>query len=222
MAGTSPDHDTSELEKDIIDAIERGEDVQARVRQLTLARMHQFARDLDSLRTIIAAAARASWAGVRKDLERSGARSDLAKQRLKESVSGLDAALAQFALASRLAIEEAGGHAARASQEEIARIREGLLSLEGMFLEALKQSAAAARVDAGGILADLASHLRIQGSAVGAQVRESLDALRQLTLTTGEAQADLGARLARSTFHHLRQLTADTLNGLADRIKPKT
>jgi len=183
--------------------------------------MNEAAQDLASLRATTMAVVRAAWAGARKDLQQARPQSDLARQRLKEAFSGLDSALAQFALASKLAIDEAGSRATQASREECARFREEMEHLEAMFLDTLQESAVAAHDGAGGILKDLADHFRTHGSAVGAQAKETLAALQRLAGATGHASADAGAHLAQSAFNHLRQLSAGALAGLADHLRPK-
>ncbi|WP_005033068.1 DUF6781 family protein [Holophaga foetida] len=221
MTQQETDRDTKDLEGRIRDAIERGEDIQELVRQLTLRRMSDFTQDLASLRSIAGAVIRGARAGIEKDLDQSRAQTELARQRLGSAIEGLDAALAQFALASKLALEEATSHAKQVPGEDLARLREELESLDTMFFETLENTAATGRHSAGAILKDLASHLRTQGSAVGTQAHEALSALAHQAGATGEAQAKVGLHLAQGTVGLLRQLTAGALTGLADHIQPK-
>jgi len=219
MTAHAPGQDTSELEGRIRDALEQGEDIQELVRQLTLRRMSDFVQDLGSLRMIAGAVIRGARAGVKRDLDQSKDQSNLARQRLGEAIAGLDAALAQFALASRLAVEEAASRAKQMSSEDLSKIREDLESLDMMFFETLQDPAA--HDSASAILRDLASHLQLQGSALGAQVQETLGILSHHVGSTGQAKVHVGVHLAQGGFTLLRQLTAGALSGLADQIQPK-
>nr|WP_320132761.1 DUF6781 family protein [uncultured Holophaga sp.] len=219
MEDPRPRQDVDDLEGRIREALERGEDIRELVRQLTLKRMSELTQDLGSLRAIASAVIRGAKAGVRKDLERSQDQTGLAVQRLKEAVAGLDAALSQFALASRLALEEAASRARQLPKADLDRIRQDLESLDPLFFEALEEAGEPDSL--GRILRDLAGHLRTQGTSVGAQAQESLTALGIQVERAGRSQAQVGAQLAQGGLGLIRQLTAGALTGLADRIQPR-
>lgn len=213
-------NDTSTLEIEVRNAVEQGRDVQEAVRQLTLRKVSAHSLDMGSLRHIAGAVLRGARAGAQKQLQQSAAQTDIARATLKQAVAGLDVALAQIAEASKLAIEEATSRAQKFSGEDLTRARTELASLEEMFLETLQSSASGARDAAGDILHDLAAHTRTHGSALGAQLKETLAVIAHQISAAGHAQAGAGLHFAQSTSDLVRQIAAGVLTGLADHVKP--
>lgn len=213
-------NEISTLESDVRNAVEHGHDVQEIVRQLTLRKISARSLDIESLQQIAASVLRGARAGVQKELNLSASQTETARTQLKQVVAGLDTALAQLASASRLAVEEASSRAQKFSSEDLTRTRADLESLESMFLETLQTSASSAKDAASDILHDLAAHSRTHGSAVGAQIRETLAVISHQLSAAGHAQAVAGLHLAQATSDLLRQIAAGVLSGLSDHVKP--
>jgi uncharacterized protein YicC (UPF0701 family) len=213
-------NDTGNLEAEVRNTVEQGYDVQEKVRQLTLRIIGAHSLDIESVQQTASAVLRGARAGVQKELQRSSAQTQVARDRLKQAVTGLDRALAQFAEAAKLAVEEAAGKAKKYSSEDLKRARADLASLEKMYLETLQSSASAAKDAAGEILHDLAAHTRTHGSAVGAQMNETLTVIARELGAVGRAQVDVGLHLAKNTSDFMRQFTADVFTGLAEQVKP--
>jgi len=213
--------DTSKLEAEVKEAVEQGEDVQEKVRKLTLDIISTRSLDIKSVRKTADAVLRGAKAGVQKDLERSSAQAGLARERLKQAVSGLDVALAQFAEAAKLTVQEAAGKAQKYSSDDLKRARADLASLEEMFVETLKSSATAAKGAAGEILRDMAAHARTHGSAVGKQMKETVSVLAHHIGAAGRAQASAGLHLAKNTSDLVRKIAAGMLTGLAEHVRPE-
>ncbi|MFZ5524790.1 MAG: DUF6781 family protein [Pseudomonadota bacterium] len=212
--------DTGKLEAEVRNAVEQGRDVQEKVRQLTLRMINARSFDIKSLRQTAGAVLRGARAGVQKELQQTSAQTQAAQIRLKQAVTGLDVALAQLAEAAKLAVQEATGRAQRYASEDLELARSDLKMLESMFIETLQSSAADARDAAGDILRDLASHTRTHGTAVGAQLKETLDVIAHQIGAAGRVQAGAGLHLARNTADLLRKIAAGVLSGLADHVKP--
>ncbi len=208
------------LEADVKHAIEQGRDVQEQVKQLTLRRISARSLDIESLQQISASVLRGARAAVQKELDLSSAQADTARTQLKQAVAGLDGALAQIASAARLAVQEAAGRAQKFSGEDLSNTRADLQNIETMFLETLQTSASSAKDVAGEILHDIVAHSRTQGSAVGAQLKETLSVITHQLGATGRTQAAAGLHLAQATSDLLRQITAGVLTGVAEHIKP--
>ncbi len=213
-------NDTSTLEAEVRETVEQGNDVQEKVRQLTLRFISARSLDIGSVRQAADAVLRGARAGVQKELQHSSAQTHIARDHLKQAVTGLDVALAQFAEAAKLAVEEAAGRAQKYSSEDLKRARADLASLETMFVETLQSSASAARNAAGEILHDLAAHTRTHGSAVGTQMKETLSVLTRHIGAAGRAQVGVGLHLAKNTSDLVRQIAAGVLTGLADHVRP--
>jgi len=213
-------HNTSPLEADVRQAVEQGENVQEKVRQLTLHVISSRSLDIKSVRETADAVLRGARAGVQHELAQSSAQTHVARDRLKQAVSGLDIALAQFAEAAKLAVEEAAGRAQKYSSEDLKKARSDLEHLETMFVETLQNSASAAKGAAGDILHDLAAHSRTHGSAVGTQLKETLSVIAHQIGAAGRAQAGAGLHLAKNTSDLVRQIAAGVLTGLAEHVRP--
>jgi hypothetical protein len=207
--------DTSTLEAEVCHAVERGQDVQERVRQLTLRVISARSLDIESVRQTTNAVLRGARAGVLKELRHSTAQTHIARDHLKQAVTGLDVALAQFAEAAKLTVEEAASKAQKYSSEDLKRARADLANLDKMFLETLQSSASTAKDVAGEILHDLAAHSRTQGSAVGAQLKETLPVFMRHIGAAGRAEVGAGLHLAKNTADLMRQIAAGVLTGLA-------
>lgn len=212
--------DTQSLEEEVRKAVEGGFDVRDKVRQVTLHIMRERSFDIDSLRQTVSAVLRGARAGVKERLQQPGSAQESARSNLREAVSGLDAALAQFAEAAKLAVEEAKGRAETYSREDLARARADLEKLEKMYVESLQQAASAARDTAGDILSDLATHARINGSAVGRQMKDTVASIAREITAAGSARIGAGLHLARNTSDYMRKLAAGALSSLADRVRP--
>ncbi len=208
------------LEADVKNAIEQGHDVQEQVKQLTLRRIDAHSLDIESLQKISASVLRGARAAVQKELNLSSAQASTARAQLKQAVAGLDGALAQIVSAAKLALEEAAGRAQEFSNDDLASARADLQNIETMFLETLQTSASSAKDVAGEILHDIVAHSRTQGSAVGAQLKETLSVITHQLKATGRTQAVAGLHLAQATSDLLRKITAGVLTGVAEHIKP--
>jgi hypothetical protein len=218
---TGTGNDTGSVEAEVRSAVEQGNDVQEKVRQLTLRIISARSLDIESVRQTAGAVLRGAQAAVQQELEHSSAQNHVARDHLKQAVAGLDVALAQFAEAAKLALEEAAGRAQKYSSDDLKRARSDLASLETMFMETLQSSASAARNTAGEILHDLAAHTRTHGSAVGAQLKDTLSVFARHISAAGRAQVGVGLHLAKNTSDFVRQIAAGVLTGLADHVAPK-
>lgn len=218
---TETSNDTSTLEAEVRNTVEQGHDVQEKVRQLTLRVISARSLDIESVRQTAGAVLRGAQAAVQKELQQSSAQTHIARDHLKQAVTGLDIALAQFAEAAKLTVEEASSRAQKYSSEDLKRARADLANLEKMFVDTLQSSASAAKNAAGDILRDLAAHTRTHGTAVGKQLKETLSAFARHIGEAGRAQAGVGLHLAKSTSDFMRQIAAGVLTGLADHVRPE-
>jgi phosphohistidine swiveling domain-containing protein len=213
-------NDMAALEAEVRDTVEGGSNVQERVRQLTLRVISARSLDIESVRQTAVAVLRGAQAAVQEELQHTSAQNHIARDHLKQAVSGLDIALAQFAEAAKLTVQEAAGRAQKYSSEDLKRARSDLGNLEKMFLETLQSSASATKNAAGEILHDLAGHVRTNGSAVGAQLKDTLSVLARHIGAAGRVQVGAGLHLAKNTADILRQIAAGVLTGLAEHVMP--
>jgi uncharacterized protein YicC (UPF0701 family) len=157
--------------------------------------------------------------GIQRQLTETTTQAEEARGRICEAVVGLDSALAQFAEASKLAVEEATGRAQKFSDEDLVQIRNDLEGLESLFMETLRGSASAAQGQAGDALRDLAQHFERSGTAVGRQIKETVETISQQMTAVGLAPFESGVRMAHVASDLLRKIAAGLLTAVADRIK---
>ena len=219
MATQKKDEQHDALESRVRQVVAEGADVQAAVHKLTLDAMSNHALSLESIGRIMHAVVQGTREGVQEELDKTKVQASVAQARMKEAVSGLDAALTQFAAATKLAVEEAAGKAQKFSSQDMARTRTDLESLEALFLETMKTSAAATRGLASDMLADMVSHARRTGTAVGEQIKTTLETFTQQMTAVSKAQMETGMQLAQTTADMMRKAAVGMLTGMADRVK---
>ncbi|MBS1214240.1 MAG: hypothetical protein H6R26_2857 [Proteobacteria bacterium] len=223
---SSPENDTQHnqthgetLESEVSHAAARDDDVEESVRKLTFDALSIRALDRESLRLIINAVVEGARRGVHQEAQMTAAQVQAAQERLTQSMRGLDVALAQFAQASKLALEEAVSRAQAFREDDLAKARSNLESLESMFLETVKTSARAATGFAAATLHDIALHAERHGTAVGTELKETLAVFVHHTAKATLAQVETGLQLAHATADLMRNMAAGVLSGVADRLK---
>ena len=219
MATQKKDEQLDTLESSVRQVVAKGTDVQAAVHKLTLDAMSNHTLSLESIGRIMHAVVQGTREGVQEELDKTKAQASVAQARMKEAVSGLDAALTQFAAATKLALEEAAGKVQKFSSQDMAQTRADLESLEALFLETMKTSAAATRGLASDMLSDIVSHARRTGTAVGEQIKTTLETFTQQMTAVSKAQMETGMQLAQTTADMMRKVAVGMLTGMADRVK---
>jgi len=212
--------DSKGLEADVRRAVEQGEDIQENVRRLTLMALGAEPLDLEAMRRTMSAVVHGARDGIQEQMHQTATQAQEARTKIAKAVAGLDSALAQFAEASKLAMEEAAGQARKFSDEELRRTRDDLQSLEALFLDTLHGSASAAKGQAGDSLRDLAHHLKQNGTAVGGQIKDAVETIGRQMTTAGLVPLEAGIQLARASSDLLRKIAAGMLTAAADRVKP--
>lgn len=213
-------NDTTKLEAEVRSVVAQGDNVQEAVRHLTLTALSAQVHDLESLRRIMTAVMQGAREGAQQQLQQTAAQTHTTRTQITDAVAGMDAALAQLAEASKLALEEAAGRAQKFSNEELTRARADLETLETMFLDTLQVSASAAKGLVADTLHDLVAHAKRNGTAVGTQLKDTLTTFTQQMTSAGHAQLEAGVQLTHATADLLRKIAAGVLSGIAERVKP--
>lgn len=212
-------NDLATLEAEIHDAVAHGTNVKEAVRHLTLKAMNADKLDSASLRRIITATLRGVREGADHQLQHAVDQSEMAKRQITEAIVGLDLALAKFAEASKLAMEEATSHTHRFSDTELTRLRSDLEGLEAIFLDTLKDTAATTKGLVADTLNDLAKHAQNNGTAIGEQLKETLVTLAQQMSLVSQAQLEAGMKLTHETARFLHDIASGVITGIEDRDK---
>lgn len=215
---TAHPDDVIRLAAEIREAVAHGNDIEKTVSDLTLRAMHTNGLDIESLKKIAAAVMEGAQEGARQKLTQASEQSHAAQSQITQAVRGLDTAFAQLAGASKLALEEAAGKAKQFSDSELAKARADLEDLENVFLDTLKHTATAARGLIAETLQDLLTHAQHNGTAVGAQLKDTLAVLAHQMATTGRAQFEAGVQLAQITADLLYKISSGVLTGISSRI----
>lgn len=212
--------DTSALEAQVRSTIAKGGDVKRAVQHLTLQKLSEKTHDLESLKNVMTAVIQGAGEGAEQQLKQTSSQTQASLAQITDAIAGLDAALAQLAEASKLAIEEAAGRAQKFSNEELARARTELESLEALFLDTLKVSASAAKGAVADTLHDLLAHAKRNGTAVGIQLKGTLAVIAHQMTLVGHTQFQEGLHFTQATAALMRKIAAGVLAGIAERVKP--
>lgn len=211
--------DMAKLEADVREAIAHGGDVKETVRQLTLKAMQANRLDIESLGRIATAVMQGVHDGAQQKLTQATEQSHAAKTQITHAVSGLDTAFAQFAEASKLAVEEAAGKAQQFSRDELTRTHADLESLESLFLEIVQKTATTAKGLIADTLNDLLTHAKCNGTAIGAQLGDTLATFTRQISSVGHAQFEAGLQLTQATADLLHKITTGVLAGISEQTK---
>jgi hypothetical protein len=194
-------------------AVGQGHGIQKAVRDITLKALTRGELDQNAVRRVT----RDVVKGVQEAATVQGVR---AKEVVAEAVAGVDEALAHAAQALKLSIEEAAGRAEKFSSEDLARARESLKSLEGDFLDTLRETARASRTTVSAILDDLIEHAQASGTAVGRQLGQ-MSGLSGRMAEAGRAQFEAGVHAAMSSSAMMARIASGVLAGIADSLDTK-
>jgi hypothetical protein len=208
------------LEADVRGTLEKGEDIQENVRRLTLTALSGENLDLEILRRTMSAVVDGARDGIQQQMQETTAQAEMSRAKIGQAVAGLDSALAQFAEASKLAMEEAAGQARKFSDEELARTRDGLEGLERLFLDTLQGSASTADGQVGDALRDLAQHMERNGTAVGGQIKDALETVGKQITTVGLIPFESGIKLAVASSDLIRKIATGVITAMIDPDKP--
>lgn len=202
-----------QVEKNVQETLESGDDIFQRVREITLKALTERDLDIDTIKSVIEAVLKGIGSGVSAQYEPG-------KAAFKQAADALDDALQKTAQASRLALEEAAAHADGFSRHNLSQAGEELQTLEQLFLETMENVARNSNETVSGIVRDFVDHARQNGTAVGEEVQSVVDALDNLR-HRGQDAVLSGAVATTSTF---AKIAGGILSGIAESLhseKPK-
>lgn len=204
------------LERDIHDALVNGVNIHETVQNLTLRAINADRLDIDSIRRIVTAVVTGIQEGTQKQILTASNQTSVARTQITEAISGLDSALARVAEATKLAIQEAAGRAQKFSDQELSRTRSDLEGLESLLMDTLQTATSSAKGTLSDIMNDVTTHIKNNGSVVGAQLKETLSLFAQQASSVGHAQLEAGAHLAQSTAGFVQKIATGVLSGIKD------
>lgn len=202
-------NDTAErVEETVRAAIESGDDIYLKVKEITLKALTERELDRDNIDDVVRAVGKGISGGM-------GTQYQSAKEVLQQSSKALDDALVSTAEATKLAVEEASSRMDEFSRHDMKKTLEDLKGLEEMFLETIGRIAKDTQGVVSEVAGDLLSHLQIKGTAVGKEAESILEAI------TNKAFIDENSALstAKETASTLAKIGSGILAGIAESLQ---
>ncbi len=210
--GTQKDQETIEqLQAAVQEAVESAEEVQEKVRRLTVEALAEGKLDPQEVRSVIKAVIEGASTGI----DKHGSR---ARQALEEAMRGLEDGLIKAAEASKLALEEAASRAEEFAEQDVKQAFDQLIELEKMYVETLAEVARKGSQQANQILDDLATHARNSGTAIGEYMAEVMTTLPRKLQEAGEWGLKAGIETTRSAGAQLASIASGFLAGIAEAL----
>ncbi len=188
-------------------AVEKNENVQAAVRDITLKALGEGELDKERIKSVAEAVMQGAGDAVARESEQM-------KESLSEAAAGLEQALIQAADAFRLAIEEAAGRVNEFSSSELKRSLNDLDSLEDIFVETLQHTAKSGSKIVRTIAEDMATHARNSGTSVGQHVARNIESLQNRLRELGADTAQAGEEAA----NRIGQIARGILAGIGETL----
>ncbi|MCI0734317.1 MAG: hypothetical protein L0Y38_10925 [Methylococcaceae bacterium] len=204
--------DYQELSDAARNIAKRNLDIQQEVYRITVEALTRGKLESDRIRQVIKTVLEGFQSGVSQN------RGQL-EETFRKAANGLDEALASAAIATKLAIQEAGSRVGEFTDQEIKKSLHQLENLEGQFLDTLHSLATTGTESSREIFTRLAEHTRQSGTAVGSRSAEALTELGSFIEKFGKMSFDASSEFARVTGTSILQIASGFLSGVADSLK---
>jgi len=192
----------------------RGEDIHARVHDLTLRALRSRRFDRREIRDVV----RAITEGITLGAEQS--RADL-RQSLAEAFRGLDDALRKSTEAGQMALRQIVASGREFSEHELKQALSDMRKLEDDFLSTLEQVTEGANARVRPELREVLTRMRETGTSTGKQLAGMMSEFTQ-RFSAASLDVALGGLEAASEFSaRFAQLAGGVLSGIADAIAEK-
>lgn len=139
---------------------------------------------------------------------------------LKQVLNGVDSALGQVAIASKLAIEEASSNLQEFSDHDLKRALNDLGDLESLFFDSLNKVADKGKETTHDTLKELLNHMQSSGSSIGQSVNDILTELHHNLTKDGRLQKIQAADTAKAAADTFARVASGILAGLAESLEP--
>jgi hypothetical protein len=200
------------LRDDVRRAVEAGKDVQDQVRRITIQALTGGGFDKEAMRHVADAVSH----GVQLGAAAHGAQ---ARAAIEQAISGLDEAFAKSAQASTLALKEFSGKAQAFAARDLQRALDDIKALEGLYLDSLRNAAKGGRDFASEAMRAIAEHAAASGTAVGRQIKASVDELGTTLGHSAQAQWQSGVESGIAMGVLFARAASGFLAGIAERLE---
>jgi hypothetical protein len=209
---TTLEDQDKKTEDDARNAVEDGENIREAVRDITLEALSAGHLDMQRIRDVVKSVLRGASLGAEK---RIGG----IEQALRESMAGVDEALAKSAEAFMLAIEEAAGSIKEFGSQDLKQGLKDLGALEGIFLDTVKNIARASDGMVKEVLGNLAQHAHNTGTAVGMAAKTAAEVLAGQLAASASEGVKSGVETAMQVGANISLAAAGFLEGIAETLK---
>lgn len=202
------------LESRAAEAVQGAGDIQARVRDLTLAALRDRQLDFAAIQSVM----RQVGDGISLGAEKHGAEM---KSTLSAAFKGMDEAIGKSAQNAKLTLEELASKGRETSDTEWKSAFETLRRLEGEFVTTVSRLAERTGGAMKEELQSIAAHATRTGTDTGASVAKVTTEFAQRMSALGGDATTAGFEAASVVADRLAQMTSGFLAGVSDAVKPK-
>ena len=191
-----------------------GQDVRAKLHELTMKALTQRQLAEQEIREVLAAITEGVSLGASQ-------RAEEMRTALSDALQGVDDALGYAAEAMHLALGEASTHAQEFAESDVKQSLSELKNLEEMFLDTVRRTAQGASGLVKQEMAALLEHAGRAGTGTGGRVKDVVDDLGNRLRATAHEAGDAGKRAAREIGVRVATLASRKLAEMADKIEQK-
>ncbi len=195
-------------------AVTQGNDVQNTIRNIVTQALKDGKMEPDAIKKTLNEVVEGACEGANINPQKNTAA-------LKEVINGVDSALKQASMASKLAIEEASGNIQDFSDHDLKRALNDLQDLESLFFDTLSEVANEGKETAHDTLKNLLTHMESTGTSVGQSVNEIVAGLHNDLSKGGRLQKIQAADVAKATGATIARIASGALAGIADSLQEK-
>lgn len=194
--------------------VRAGQDVRAKLHELTMKALTQRQLAEQEIREVLAAITEGVSLGASQ-------RAEEMRTALSDALQGVDDALGYAAEAMHLALGEASTHAQEFAENDVKQSLDELKNLEEMFLDTVRRTAQGASGLVKQEMAALLEHAGRAGTGTGGRVKDVVEDLGNRLRATAHEAGDASKRAAREIGVRVATLASRKLAEMADKIDQK-
>lgn len=191
-----------------------GDHIRERVRDLMLQALRARKFDYAGMREVVSAMTE----GISLGAEKSGKE---VRHALAEAFSGMDQAMSKAAQAGSLAMKELTDRGRDFSQNELKQGLDNMRSMEGNFLEAVRQVSKSTAGTVKSEWQELLTHAQRTGTDTGRVVADTAREFSGRMASTMSESALAGMEAARTFGERFALLASGILQGMSEALRPE-
>lgn len=192
--------------------VSSGTDIRTRLTEVVTQNARQ-SRQSDGLLTLVRAAIEGTREGLARAVPQD--RDDV----LRQVVDALGDGLAKLALAAQLTLQEAAGASRQYTGEDLARLRDDLTAVRGLFAETVDRGLTTCKALTAGQVSTARGHAERVAERLGPAVTRVLDAVRQHPLVFAREGLQAGVSAGQCGAGSLFQALGRMLQPDGDQVR---